>query len=179
MGTTPPTQALDDGLARLHAMSTAAARAAFHTCCGSARWADLMTRARPFTNREALFRQAEQAWFGLERDAWLEAFAHHPRIGQRDLAGAGFANTAAQAAREQSGMAAASDTQRQEFHTLNAEYEARFGHVFLICATGKTAGFMLARLNERLKNDPATELLAAAKEQAMILRIRLERMLNA
>ncbi|MFN0010076.1 MAG: 2-oxo-4-hydroxy-4-carboxy-5-ureidoimidazoline decarboxylase [Phycisphaerales bacterium] len=179
MGTTPSTQVLDDGLARLHAMDAAAADAAFHTCCGSTRWADEMTRARPFTDRQALFRQAEQAWLGLDRESWLEAFAHHPRIGQRDLAGAGFAPTAAQAAREQSGMAGASDAQRQEFITLNAAYEARFGHVFLICATGKTAAFMLARLKDRLNNDPATELLGAAKEQAMILRIRLERMLNA
>lgn len=149
----------------------------FHTVCGSKRWADLLVAARPFATESDLFAHADRAWFGLGREDWLEAFSHHPRIGERNLTQAKFAATAAQSTREQSGMAAATEAERAEFAAGNAEYERRFGHVFLICATGRSAGDMLTALRARLVNDPATELRNAAAEQAKITRIRLERWL--
>lgn len=171
-------QAKPSGLDRLNAASEADARRALHTVCGSTRWADAMVRARPFASFEALLAEADRVWAGLDEADWLEAFSHHPRIGERNLAQARFAATAAQSSREQSGMASASREVRLAFAEGNAEYESRFGHVFLICATGKTGEQMLASLCERLTNDPATEVRNAAEQQRQITRIRLERLVN-
>ncbi len=178
----PPTcssEAHAPGLARLNSLGLSEAIAVLHTVCGSKRWADSLAAARPFASASDLFAHADRAWFGLAREDWLEAFSHHPRIGERNLAQAKFAATAVQSAREQTGMAAATEAERAEFAAGNAEYERRFGHVFLICATGKSAAEMLAALRARLVNDAVTELHTAAAEQANITRLRLERWLTA
>lgn len=167
----------DAALARLNAMSDAEAAAVLHGVCGSRRWVEGMLALRPISSREALLREAERVWMGLGREDWLEAFSHHPRIGERNLAQAKFAATAAQSSREQSGMAGASEEERAEFAAGNAEYERKFGHVFLICATGKSAGEMLAALRGRVNNAADVELRMAAAEQAKIVRLRLERWL--
>jgi 2-oxo-4-hydroxy-4-carboxy-5-ureidoimidazoline decarboxylase len=168
------------GVSRLNALPAAEAVEVLLTCCGSRQWAARMAARRPFVNPDAVIEEAGRIWLSLEKKDWLEAFGHHPRIGERNLNQAKFggAATAAQAGKEQSGMAAATDEQRREFATGNEEYERRFGHVFLICATGKTAATMLEHLRMRLNNDRATELANAAKEQAMITRLRLERWLT-
>ncbi len=178
-GVTPPPPHLIAGLARFNALAVDDAVRVLMTCCGSQRWADRMSAERPCANPRDLFTRADQVWFGLEREDWLEAFDHHPRIGERNLDQPKFASTAAQSSREQSGMGAASEAEKAEFTTGNAAYERRFGHVFLICATGRSAGDMLASLRARLDNDALTELRNAAVEQAKITRIRLERWLSA
>lgn len=169
---------LHAGLARFNALPDGEARAVLRTCCGSERWTERVAATRPFASIEALHEQSERAWFALDRADWLEAFSHHPRIGERNLRQQKFAATAQQSSREQSGMAAATEEQRTAFARENEEYERTFGHVFLICATGKSAAEMLEQLEERLKNDGATELRNAAQEQAKITRLRLERWLN-
>lgn len=127
-----------------------------------------MMLARPFANDAQVFAIAEGAWRGLNQSDWLEAFAAHPRIG-------GLARDKwAQA--EQSGAAAASDTTRKALADGNLEYEKRFGHVFLICATGLSADLMLAELKRRIGNDAAKELELAAGEQEKITRLRLEKL---
>ncbi len=146
--------------------------------CGSRRWADAMAGARPFADREVLLATAERAADSLAREDWLEAFSHHPRIGETNLAQANFAATATQSKREQSGMAGASDEVRAAFADGNRAYEKKFGHVFLICATGKSGQEMLGALRARTGNDAPTELRNAAAEQRKITRLRLERMLN-
>ena len=133
---------------------------------------------RPFASVTILLGGADLIWLGLDRKDWLEAFAHHPRIGERDLSQTKFAATAIQAGKEQSGMAVATDAQRAEFAAGNEQYEQKFGHVFLICATGKIASQMLEQLRQRLNNDAAAELTNAAREQSAITRLRLERWLN-
>lgn len=165
-------------LMKFNSMPEAESVRTLQTVCGSRRWAEAMSAARPYANPTAILAEADRVWFALSREDWLEAFAHHPRIGERDLTQAKFASTAEQSSREQSGMAGASDKVRAEFAGGNAEYEAKFGHVFLICATGKSGQEMLDRLRSRLRNGAAEELLNAAKEQAMITRLRLERMLS-
>lgn len=167
------------GLARVNALPESEARAALLTCCGSTRWAERMTAQRPFTSAAQMHADGDRLWFALEPTDWLEAFAHHPRIGERDLAAPKFAATAEQSTREQSGMNAATEEQRRAFIEGNAEYEKKFGHVFLICATGKSAAEMLEQLRVRLNNDARTELANAAREQSLITRLRLERMLTA
>ncbi|MBX3390042.1 MAG: 2-oxo-4-hydroxy-4-carboxy-5-ureidoimidazoline decarboxylase [Phycisphaeraceae bacterium] len=167
------------GLAKLNAMDEQSARAALHSVCGSCKWVDQMLSLRPFADSGKLFAEADRVWFGLETKDWLEAFSHHPRIGERNLAQAKFAATATQSSKEQSGMAGASERVRAEFAEGNEKYEKKFGHVFLICATGKTGQEMLDSLKKRMSNDGATELKNAAQEQSRIVRIRLEKLVES
>lgn len=176
---TAPSQATTDAIARLNALSQAEAIATLLTCCGSHRWAAQLAAARPFPTAAALHEASDRIWFSLSREDWLEAFSHHPRIGERNLAHSRFAATATQATREQSGMAAATPEQLAEFTARNTDYERRFNHVFLICATGKSAAHMLDQLRARITSDPATELWTAAREQSAITRLRLERWLHS
>jgi len=167
------------GLERLNEMSEPEAHEMLIAVCGSKQWVDRMIARRPFASADALYAAADETWFALEKQSWLEAFSHHPRIGERNLARAKFAATAAQSSKEQSGMAGATEAVRTEFASGNAEYEKKFGHVFLICATGKTGEEMLDSLRERTENDAATELRNAANEQSKIVRIRLGKLVEA
>ena len=139
-------------------------------CCGSSRWAAAMAGRRPFKNAEHVYVAADEIWWSLDGADWLEAFLHHPRIGAR-------AGRWGWAKDEQSGTRDAPADTLQKLADLNHEYERKFGHVFLICATGKRAEEMLADLERRMTNDPATELRIAAGEQAKITRLRLEKLL--
>lgn len=177
--TPPPHDPVFAGLQRFNDAEPRQAKKALLACCGSEVWAEAMVDGRPYPAPDDLFRAAEDTWFLLPQDEWLEAFKHHPRIGERDLSRSQYAATADHSAREQAGMAAATDEQRREFETLNERYERRFGHVFLICASGRSPGNMLDQIRRRLDNDAHTELHNAAAEQARITRIRLERMLSA
>ncbi len=165
--------AVTDLATHLNSLSDAVARAALGRCCGAARWADGMLAARPYKSDAAVFDAAERVWWGLARPDWLEAFARHPRIGERVRGGAGGD---AWAEREQAGMDGAAPATRAALADGNRVYEARFGHVFLICATGRTPEEMRRELERRLRNDPAVELRVAATEQAMITRLRLEKL---
>jgi allantoicase len=167
------------GLARLNAMPAAEAHAAFMRCCGSARWAAAMAAARPFASRAALFGVAEQAWWRLGDRDWREAFSHHPEIGA-DVAKLRekFAATAGWSAGEQSGVGGASEATLQALARENREYSARFGHVFLVCASGKTADEMLALLLTRKDNAADKELRIAAGEQAKITKLRIAKLLD-
>jgi 2-oxo-4-hydroxy-4-carboxy-5-ureidoimidazoline decarboxylase len=127
-----------------------------------------MAAARPFADDAAVAAAAERAWWALEPADWREAFAAHPRIGERAAA--------EWSRREQAGMDGAAAGTRRALADGNRAYEARFGHVFLICATGRAAGEMLAELERRMANDPAAELREAAGEQAKITRLRLDKL---
>jgi 2-oxo-4-hydroxy-4-carboxy-5-ureidoimidazoline decarboxylase len=163
-------------LDRLHAWGTPEARAAFLRCCGATRWAEQMTARRPFRDETELITVAEQVWEGLGRTDWLEAFAAHPKIGDLESLRTKFARTGPWAAREQAGVVGASAAVLQALAAGNAAYEAKFGYIFLVCATGKTAEEMLALLQQRLSNDPKQEFQIAAAEQMKITRLRLEKL---
>lgn len=152
------------------------ARAALLRCCGAERWSDAILAARPFTDDTAVFETAERAWWDLDPADWKEAFAAHPRIGERPAARR--ATTRAWSEQEQAGTAGADADTRVAFAGGNRTYEERFGHVFLICATGLSAETMLAELERRLENDPEEELRVAAAEQAKITRLRLEKLVQ-
>lgn len=156
-------------LGELNAAPAAVAGQAFEQCCGSRNWVTEMVACRPFADEPQLFTDAARIWLSLTDADWREAFAHHPRIGER---AAGWARE------EQSGVDNAPTTTMQQFARRNLEYERRFGHVFLICATGKTADEMLEQLERRMQNDPAHELRTAAAEQMKITRLRLEKLLH-
>lgn len=151
------------------------ARASFLRCCGSRQWALEMTDARPFGSEASVFETAARIWWRLSEADWLEAFAAHPRIGDLEAIRAKFATTVAWTSREQAGAINAPDEVLQNLARRNGQYEERFGFIFIVCATGKTAEEMLAILNKRLANDPEAELRLAAEEQMKITTIRLKR----
>jgi 2-oxo-4-hydroxy-4-carboxy-5-ureidoimidazoline decarboxylase len=143
------------------------------TCCGSRRWVERMVARRPFGAPETLLSAAREEWFALSPDDWREAFSHHPKIGDRDALRKRFATTRHLSEREQQGVNAASDEILADLAEGNRAYEQKFGYIFIVCATGRSAGEMLAILSERLSNDPQTEIGIAAGEQAKITEIRL------
>lgn len=151
--------------------------AAFERCCGAARWVRAMVAARPFADAAALQSAAERAFSALDPEAWLEAFAHHPRIGDIEALRTRFAATAAWAGAEQAGAATAPEATLVALAEGNRTYEARFGYIFVVCATARGADEMLALLRARLGNEPAAELAVAAGEQRKITRLRLEKLL--
>ena len=142
------------------------AHALLAQCCGSTRWVDAMIARRPFGNAAALTDAASSIWLGLTEADWREAFSHHPKIGDRNARGI--------AAREQAGAAVASDEVIGALADANREYEARFGYIFIVCASGKSAEEMLAALRGRLNNDAATEIRIAAREQERITKLRIQ-----
>jgi 2-oxo-4-hydroxy-4-carboxy-5-ureidoimidazoline decarboxylase len=125
-----------------------------------------------------VYAAADAIWLKLDRADWLEAFTHHPKIGDMDSLRAKFATTKEWAAGEQSGVNAANEEVLRGLADGNREYEQRFGHIFIVCATGKSAQEMLTLLRARLHNEADKELRIAAGEQAKITRIRLEKLLN-
>jgi 2-oxo-4-hydroxy-4-carboxy-5-ureidoimidazoline decarboxylase len=155
-------------VAELDAMSESEAAEALRACCGSSRWVDGMTARRPFRSRDALFKAADEEWSRTNENDWLEAFSHHPRIGDRSTKG--------WAAGEQQGAQNATVTIQDELARVNREYEDKFGHIYIVCATGKTADEMLAIAKSRMYNDRESELKAAAEEQRKIMQIRLEKL---
>jgi 2-oxo-4-hydroxy-4-carboxy-5-ureidoimidazoline decarboxylase len=163
-------------LETINSWEVPAALAEFGRCCGSRRWAEAMTAVRPFASEAAVIAAAERVWWGLERADWLEAFAAHPRIGNLDALRARFATTAAWAGREQAGVVGAPEELLRRLAAGNDAYLERFGYIFIICATGKSAAAMLEQLETRLCHAPDDEIAIAAAEQAKITRLRLERM---
>lgn len=135
-------------------------------------WAERVAAGRPYGDLAELFNGCESAWKELAPAEWLAAFAAHPRIGERG----GHAPESSE--REQSAVGSAPAEMIAAIAQANPRYEARFGHVFLISASGRTAGEVLAALRQRMRNDPATELAVAADEHRKITRLRLEQMLN-
>jgi len=138
-------------------------------CCGSKRWSRLMAEQRPFATGDVLLATAERLWWSLEAADWLEAFAAHPRIGDRQAAG--------WAADEQSAAGRMSQHVRTRLVEGNHAYEERFGYTFIVCATGQSADAILENLEARLPIDPAAELQVAAAEQRKITEVRLAKLL--
>jgi 2-oxo-4-hydroxy-4-carboxy-5-ureidoimidazoline decarboxylase len=165
-------------LTELNQLSPDQRRRELERCCGSMRWNMLMGQRFPFQNKEELFAAAEEVWFKLLPNDWLEAFAHHPKIGDVDSLRAKFASTRHWAEGEQAGVSTASEEVLRALAEGNAQYENKFGYIFIVCATGKNAEEMLAILQARLPNDHVTELQIAAGEQNKITRIRLEKLLR-
>jgi len=161
----------------LNALPEAAAREALERCCGSSRWVAELLAERPFESDVALFAAADRVWAALGRDDYLEAFAHHPQIGA-SLAElrARFAATSVWSNQEQSGVRGADESTLEALCAKNAQYLARFGYIFIVCASGKSAREMLSLLDARLDNAAEVELRLAAAEQAKITRLRLEKL---
>src|SRR5262245_47873884 len=143
---------------RLDSASEADARMLLTTCCGSTRWVDRMMARRPFASRAALQMAAAEEWNMLDPSDWREAFSHHPKIGDRESGQSRFSAVRALSEQEQAGVSRASAASLDALAEGNRRYEQRFGYIFIVCATGKSAEEMLTLLHSRLPNDESTEL---------------------
>ena len=165
-------------LGEINALTPADAEAVFLDCCGSREWARSMTKARPFRMVEDLFQCAAKKWFALPPADWLEAFAAHPKIGSSKPAASQKKQAAKWSKGEQAGASTTDAKTKTALAELNRLYEEKFGFIFIVCATGKTAKEMLAICKARLGNSVETELRLAASEQQKITEIRLAKLLE-
>ena len=138
-----------------------------------------MVAARPFAAVAQMVEAADRIWAGLSPNDWLQAFRRHPPIGGNKLAQKQSSKARRWSAKEQSNVQKTSPEMWPVLGAANAAYQARFGYIFIVCATGKTTEEMLALLKQRLANDPGSELRVAAEEQRKITRLRIERLLES
>ncbi len=170
---------MTEKLEQLNSMKRDDAVAELMKACGSSRWAERMADERPFHDEAALLSEADRLWWSLGASDWLEAFSHHPKIGERRAAQEVSAQARSWSEEEQSGTRDASELSRRELLAANREYESRYGFIFIVCATGKTTTEMLALCRARLNNDAETELRVAAEEQRRITALRLKKLLES
>lgn len=138
-----------------------------------------MIETRPFKTFEALLTSANEIWWSLDPNDWLEAFRSHPKIGEKKAAEPVSTQSSQWSGQEQSGVTTASQETVDSLSTLNRAYEEKFGFIFIICATGKTSGEMLSALRERLEHEAVDELPIAAAEQSKITALRLNKLLTS
>jgi allantoicase len=164
---------LNEGLDRFNALSRDEAERRLYSCFANHGWAARVAQKRPYADLNALLASAESAWAGLSPGDWLDAFAAHPRIGERG------GHSPAASEREQEHVRQGSPETLAALASDNRLYEERFGHVFLIAASGRAAAEILEVLRQRMTNDPDVELDVATGEYRKITRLRLEEMLRA
>jgi OHCU decarboxylase len=158
------------GIRFLNALTTNGFADEVIACCASPAWARGLADVRPFADFASLLEASDAVWAKLSTEERRAAFDAHPRIGDRH--GSAWSQV------EQAGVAGADDDTAQALEAGNRDYEERFGHVFLINASGKTSGEMLEELSRRLANDPESELAEAGEQQRQITRIRLEKLVR-
>jgi OHCU decarboxylase len=169
---------LKEGLERLNNLSETEAEAEFLKCCGSTLWARRIAAERPFHDLQLLLAAADAVWWALDAEDWLEAFSRHPKIGEKESERLQAHDARQWSEQEQAGTHSADEETRLALAAANREYERKFGHIYIVCATGKTADQMLSILKERLENDADKELRVAAEEQRRITHLRLEKLLT-
>jgi 2-oxo-4-hydroxy-4-carboxy-5-ureidoimidazoline decarboxylase len=161
----------------LSRLAEPAAREELRACCGAAAWVEGMLGTRPWPDAEALLTAADRVWEQLTHAQIAEAVRHHPRLGESHAGASLSARASGWSAGEQAGVAAAETATRAALAAGNVEYEQRFGHTFIACASGRSAGDLLSALRARLGNEPATELQITARELHKITRLRLAKRL--
>ena len=166
-------------LATLNSLNEAQAQHAFLQCCTAMAWVNKMVMGRPYNDEQALRFAADNNWQNLREKDYLEAFEGHPKIGDVSSLRAKYANTKALASGEQSSVNQATEQVLTMLSQGNTDYEVKFGFIFIVCATGKSALEMSDLLQARLVNDKATELINAAEEQRKIFHLRLNKLLEA
>ena len=162
----------------LNTLTPSEANKQFELCCGASNWVEKMNQNRPFQNKNEVYQKAESIWFSLSSKDWLEAFTHHPKIGDIDSLRKKFHNTKSISKNEQSGVNDAEKSTLNNLAKSNQLYEDKFGFIFIVCATGKSADEMLALIKMRLNKNAETEMQNAAKEQNKITQLRLEKLLK-
>ncbi len=166
------------GLKYLNALPGELAGKRLSTCCGSSRWVEQMLNHRPFAGMQGLHESADRSWSDLGPEDYLEAFRSHPRIGQTPLPGETSPTTGKWSSEEQRGMQSASSEIQRRMQEGNQRYLDKFGFIFIVNATDKSAEAMLEQLEQRLGNQPDEELRIAAEQQRQITHVRLEKLFS-
>ena len=169
---------MNERLERINQADRLEVESIFRDCCGSSKWASLMTASRPFASERELMDKAAAIWSDIDDSDRLEAFAAHPKIGETKAAPLQQARSAAWSSGEQAGMKSADELLRQELADANREYYEKFGFIFIVCATGKSGEEMLEICRSRLSHDRKTEIDIAAVEQQKITEIRIRKLLS-
>jgi len=169
----------NETLARWNALPAAEAAREVLPCCGSHAWADKLAAQRPYVYPEDLFAASDAVWLALPEADWNEAFDSHPRIGQQHARAATVQSLSWSSSEQSALMASPDEAAKLALAEGNRAYEAKFGRIFLICATGKSTAEILAFLRARMGNTPARELREAAEQQRQITQLRLRRWLSA
>lgn len=160
-----------------NALPPADAAAIVLDCCGSRAWAKALTNRRPFPDAPALFSAADTLWRGLRPGEWQEAFRSHPRIGESRPQTIAPARSAAWSEQEQQAVSTAQTDEKSALAEANRAYEQKFGYIFIVCATGKSAAEVLEILGRRMHNDADSELREAAEQHRQIMLLRLKKWL--
>jgi 2-oxo-4-hydroxy-4-carboxy-5-ureidoimidazoline decarboxylase len=169
---------MNEVLARWNESAFDGAVAEILPCCGSMAWARAMAMRRPMQDDATLMAASDDIWRTLPASDWMEAFRSHPRISESKLSSSSSSTSTAWATQEQKKVAAADDSVKSALAEGNRNYEEKFGHIFIVCATGKSASEMLEILNLRMRNDSKNELREAAEQQRQITQIRLKKWLQ-
>ena len=148
------------------------------SCCAAEAWVEEMVVGRPYQSEAVLYAASDRATAALDALGLEQALAGHPRIGDSAPAHGGDGRSAAWSRGEQAGVATAGADVLGELAAANSAYERRFGHVYLVCASGRSAAELLAVCQARLDNDPGTERGVVLTELAKINRLRLGKMLE-
>lgn len=162
-------------LARWHELESAEAAKEILPCCGAKAWAEELAGKRPFDDEAALLIASDEVWRGLGTRDWLEAFQSHPKIGESRAAVSVGGHSENWSQQEQKSVAVAHEDIKAELAKGNREYEQKFGFIFIVCATGKSAPEILEILKRRLQNGKVKELKEAAEEQRQITQLRLRK----
>ena len=168
---------MSEALARWNGLPQEEAAREIVACCGSGTWSAKMASKRPIQDEATLLALSDEIWRALSEADWLEAFRSHPRIGEPSPDKTVAPQSSAWSEQEQQKAAAADEAVKMALKWGNREYEQRFGRIFIVCATGKSANEILEILRRRLHNDDATELQLAAEEQQKIMHIRMKKWL--
>ena len=147
-------------------------------CCGSSQWIKQVTAKRPYSSLEEIKNTSSDIWSALTVDDYKEAFLHHPKIGKVDELRKKFASTEHWSSQEHSAINNTSEKVLQQLAIGNEEYEKKFGYIFIVCATGKSAEEMLALLESRLLHSVESEIQIAQQEQNQITQLRLEKLIS-
>ncbi|HWZ98208.1 MAG TPA: 2-oxo-4-hydroxy-4-carboxy-5-ureidoimidazoline decarboxylase [Candidatus Dormibacteraeota bacterium] len=169
---------MNEVLTRWNELESAVGACEIRACCGSSAWAAGMVSGRPFREEISLLSAADKIWKSLEEEDWLEAFKSHPKIGGSRASIDPGAGSAGWSEQEQKDVASANDEIKAKLADGNRAYEEKFGFIFIVCATGKSAAEILAILERRLQNGKETELQEAAEEQRQITQLRLKKWLG-
>ncbi len=164
------------GLKHLNALPGSVAASHLLLCCGSRRWAQSMVERRPFQDFSSLQAAADRCWKDLQRKDFLEAFGAHPKIGEQQADSQPASSSRGWSNQEQRGVGDASQAVKLKLKEGNQHYWDKFGYIFIVNATGKSAQEMLDILQQRLGNDPEKELETAAEQQRQITGLRLEKL---
>ncbi len=165
-------------LGRFNALPDDQAIETLMSACGSVEWARRVAAHRPYSTDAELYDAADELWRTLPRAAWLDAFAHHPQIGDSAPANAAGDQARQWSASEQRGLHGARPDILRTLAASNRAYRDKFGYIFIACASGKSAAELLALLEARLPNEFSAELIVAAEEQRQITRLRLEKLVG-